>query len=349
MIRVRAVVLVALLILAPLEARAADLVVWWPEGYYAEEDAAVRETIAVFEQDSGKRVELVFYPDDELPDRVATALEVGRPPDFVFGFWRPNYIQRWALEDRLVDLTDLVGHFSDLFEPNQLERAVLLNARTGQRALYGLPMGQISNYVHVWKSLLQRAGFSLDDVPKEWQAFWAFWCDQVQPAVRKALGHEDIWGIGRPMSVEASDTTFQFFQFVYAYDADYVTRDGKLVLNDPEIRRRLIEAIDSYTAVYRTGCSPPDAVMWDDRGNNQAFLAQSVVMTANNSLSIPNALKAERVQDYYQNSATIEWPLGPYGQTFPIEGDMFQAVVFKDGGHVGSAEQFVRFLVATAG
>jgi multiple sugar transport system substrate-binding protein len=234
----------------------------------------------------------------------------GELPDFVFGFWRPNYIQGWALEDRLVDLTDTIGHFSDLFDPNQLDRAVQLNARTGQEALYGLPMGQISNYVHVWKSLLEHAGLSLDDIPKEWEAFWSFWCDQAQPAVRKALGRDDIWGIGRPMSV-ANDTTFQFFQFVYAYDADYVTRDGEFVIDDPEIKRRLIKAIDSYTAIYRKGCTPPNSLTWDDRGNNQAFLAETVVMTTNNTLSIPNALKRERPEDYYENSATIDGHLAP--------------------------------------
>jgi multiple sugar transport system substrate-binding protein len=335
----------AAIALAPLGARSADLVVWWPEGYYAEEDAAVRDTIAAFEQDSGKEVELVFYSDAELPDRVAAALAEGRPPDFVFGFWRPNYIRRWALEDRLVDLTDTVGHFSDLFDPKQLDRATLLNARTGHKALYGLPMGQVSNHVHVWKSLLQRAGLSLDDIPKAWEPFWSFWCDQAQPAVRKALGRDDIWGIGRPMSV-ANDTTFQFFQFVYAYDADYVTPDGKLVIDDPEIRRRLVKAIDSYTDIYRQGCTPPDALTWDDRGNNEAFLAETVVMTTNNTLSIPNALKRERPEDYYENSATIEWPLGPSGETFPMEGASFQAVVFKEGGNVATAKEFVRFLVA---
>ena len=47
-----------------------------------------------------------------------------------------------------------------------------------------------------------------------------------------------------------------------AYDADYVTRDGRLVIDDPEIRRRLIKAIDSYTAIYRKGCTPPDSVTW---------------------------------------------------------------------------------------
>ena len=272
--------------------------------------------------------------------------EGGRLPDFVFGFWRPNYIQRWALEDRLVDLTDTVGSFSNMFDPAQLDRAVQLNARTGQKALYGLPLGQISNYVHVWKSLLERAGLLLDDIPKEWEPFWSFWCDRVQPAVRKALGRDEIWGIGRPMSAEANDTTFQFFQFVYAYDADYVTRDGKLVIDDPEIRRRLVKAIDSYTAIYRKGCTPPDSVTWDDRGNNRAFLAETVVMTTNNTLSIPNALKRERPQDYYKNTATIEWPLGPSGETFPMEGDMFQAVVFKQAGNIAPAREFVLFLVA---
>jgi multiple sugar transport system substrate-binding protein len=207
-------------------------------------------------------------------------------------------------------------------------------------------MGQISNYVHVWNSLLERAGLSLDDIPNEWEQFWAFWCDRAQPAVRKALGRDDIWGIGRPMSAEANDTTDQFFQFVRAYDADYVTPDGKLVINDPEIRRRLVMAMDRYTAVYRGGCTPPVSVTWDDGGNNEVFLAQTVVMTTNLSLSIPNALKVDRPDEYYKNAATIEWPAGPSGQTFPTEGGFFQTVVFKEGAHVDTAKEFIRFLVA---
>ena len=60
-------------------------------------------------------------------------------------------------------------------------------------------MGRRSNHVHVWKSLLERAGFTLADIPKEWETFWSFWCDQVQPAVRRATGRDDIWGVGLPM------------------------------------------------------------------------------------------------------------------------------------------------------
>ncbi len=208
-------------------------------------------------------------------------------------------------------------------------------------------MGRATNHVHVWKSLLEQAGFTLEDIPKEWDAFWSFWCDQVQPAVRRATGRNDIWGVGLAMSVEAGDTGHQFFQFVAAYEADYVTRDGRLVIDEPEIRQRLIEAIDGYTAIYRKGCTPPDSIDLGLRSdNNKQFLAQAVVMTPNDSLSIPNALKRERPEDYYKNTATIEWPLGPRGEAFPIRGGFCAAPIFKDGGNVATAKEFVRFLVA---
>ena len=100
-------VLVALaLILAPLGARAADLVVWWEKGYYAQEDEAVREIIAAFEQETGKQVELVHHRRSELPDKIVAALEAGQPPDFAFGFLLQDYIGQWAVDDRLVDLSE---------------------------------------------------------------------------------------------------------------------------------------------------------------------------------------------------------------------------------------------------
>ena len=128
--------------MAPLSARAADLVVWWEDGYYAEEDAAVREIVAAFEQETGKQVELIFYPQAELPGKIVAALEAGQPPDFAFGLLFPYYIGQWAFDDRLVDLSDAVGHFSDVFDPEALGWELRLNGSTGQKALYGLPMGR---------------------------------------------------------------------------------------------------------------------------------------------------------------------------------------------------------------
>jgi multiple sugar transport system substrate-binding protein len=207
-------------------------------------------------------------------------------------------------------------------------------------------MLQFAINLHAWKSLLEQAGIATTDVPKEWDAFWSFWCDKVQPAVRKATGRDDIWGVGLAMSAAAGDTPYQFWQFVSAYEADYVTRDGRLVIDQPEVRSRLVGALDGYTALYRKGCVPPGAVGWDDGGNNRAFLAQTVVMTPNLSLSIPGELRTTRPEDYARNAATIEWPSGVYGQPLAIQTSWNEAAVFRAGGHEATATAFVRFLVA---
>jgi multiple sugar transport system substrate-binding protein len=206
-------------------------------------------------------------------------------------------------------------------------------------------MGFSTHNVHVWTSLLERAGFTLDDIPREWEAFWSFWCDKVQPAVRKALGRDDIWGVGLPMSITSVDTLTAFFQFAHAYEADFVTRDGRLVIDEPLVRDRLAKTLDSYTGIYRKGCIPPDAMGWDTAGNNKAFLAQTVVMTANQTLSITNALRATQPDDYYKNTATIDWPDGAYGQPLVIETGFTRAAAFRGGGHEEVAKEFVRFLV----
>jgi multiple sugar transport system substrate-binding protein len=345
--RAQTVFVALALVLAPLGAHAADLVIWWEEGFYAEEDAAVEEIIAAFEHETGKQVELVFYPQQELPETIVAALATGQPPDFAFGLRITDFASGWARDDRLVDLADAIGHFSDLFDADLLARTAWRNASTGQRAQYGLPMGRSTNHVHVWKSLLEQAGFTLEDIPKDWEAFWLFWCDRVQPAVRRATGRDDVWGVGLPMSADADDTSNQIEQFMLAYGADHVTPDGRLVIDDPEVRRRYIRAIDSYTAIYRKGCTPPSSINWNSNlDNNEQFHAQAVVMTANNTLSVVNALKHERPEDYSENTATVEWPLGPDSKPFPIRGSSFAGVVFQEGGHVATAKEFVRFLVS---
>jgi multiple sugar transport system substrate-binding protein len=339
------VALAALLAIAPLGARGADLVVWWEQGFYPQADEAVRETVATFEQDTGKQVELVQPAEDEIMKQAATALQAGTPPDFLFSARIENSAARWAYDDRLVDLQDLPDPVLGLFDADAIEVSTLLDGKTGRRGLYALPMGRISNHLHVWNSLLERAGFTLADIPQEWEPFWSFWCDRVQPAVRKALGRDDIWAVGLPMSVAATiDTEFELTQFELAYRAGWLGPDRRVRIDDPEVRAGMVRAMTAYTAIWRKGCTPPESVNWTNIDNNKAFLAQTVVMTANPTLSIPAALRRARPDDYYQNAATIDWPRAANGEPLVLEGRVDRAVVFKDGGHGAAAEQFVRFL-----
>src|SRR4051795_7148192 len=133
--RVRAVLLAAALALAPPGARAADLVVWWQLGQVNPgEDEVVRELVAAFERKTGKHVEVAFAQND-LSAKTLAALAAGSPPDFLFGLAVDAYYGQWAHDGRLVDLSDALGPLAAQFDPDALERATLLDATTGRRAL----------------------------------------------------------------------------------------------------------------------------------------------------------------------------------------------------------------------
>ena len=275
------------------------------------------------------------------------ALEAGQAPDFAFGFRVDTYTADWAFNDRLVDLSGVLGHYSDLFDPEALAWMRTAQPEDGaEGALCAANGAHVQPHSRLEEPPEAGRGSPSQDIPREWDAFWSFWCDQVQPAVRQATGRDDIWGVGLPMSADAEDTCQQLEQFMGAYEADWVTPDGRLVIDDPQVRRRLVKALDSYTAIYRKGCAPPDSISWANIDNNSQFHAQAVAMTPNHTLSIVNALKHERPEDYHENTATVEWPLGPDGKAFPILGYFFGAMVLEEGGNVATAQEFVRFLVS---
>lgn len=147
--RLRAVILATALATAPLGANAADLVVWWEKGFYAQEDEAVAEIVAAFEQQTGKQVELEQPSQDDMEAQILAAVEAGQPPDFLFGTNTDYYYGQWAYENRLVDLSDVVRPFTSLFDPDALSYATLLNAATGRRALYALSIGFSTHHVHL--------------------------------------------------------------------------------------------------------------------------------------------------------------------------------------------------------
>jgi multiple sugar transport system substrate-binding protein len=344
--RVSTVLLAAALMVQSAAARAADLVVWWEEGWYSQEDAAVREIFTAFEQKTGRQVDLAFQPENGLPDKVAAAVEAGHPPDIIYGIdVAYMHYPRWAQEGRLADLADALGPLAGQFDRDALGEVTLLDATTGRRGIYALPMGRVTNHVHAWRSLLEAAGLTLADIPQDWEPFWSFWCDKVQPAVRKSTGRDDVYGIGLPMSGVFGDTDVNLTQFIAAYGADYVTRDGKLAIDEPAVRARLIQAVDGYTALYLEGCVPPDATTWNNGSNNKAFLEQRVVLTMNATLSIPGALQTERPEDYARNTVTLAWPRGAHGQPLAIKSQSSQLAVIRAGGHVATATAFVHFLV----
>ena len=99
--RSRGIALAAMLAMAPFGARAADLVVLWEEGQSAEENEAVREIIAAFEQNTGKEVELVLGKQEQIAADLMAAIEAGRRT--------PTSSSRWLIPNPMNNGPTRVG------------------------------------------------------------------------------------------------------------------------------------------------------------------------------------------------------------------------------------------------
>jgi len=110
----------------------------------------------------------------------------------------------------LEDVSDVVDEIKGNLLPTAMQAVTLENGKTGKRSIYAIPVAQQVEHIHVWKSMVEQAGLSLNDVPKTWNEWWDWWCTTAQPAVRKATGDRQKYGVGQPMSSSASDTIFAY-------------------------------------------------------------------------------------------------------------------------------------------
>ena len=94
------------------------------------------------------------------------------------------------------------------------------------------------------------------------------------------------------------------------------------------------------------GLHPARLVTWDDGGNNEAFLAADRRHDAEHIALDPQRAQGRASRRLLQEHRDDRMATRPTGEAFPIEGRLPPAAVFKDGGNVATAKEFVRFLVA---
>jgi multiple sugar transport system substrate-binding protein len=324
------------------QAFAADLVIWWNKSYYPEEDEKFEEIVAAFEQDKGIDVELSFFTNEDMPVKTLAALTAGSPPDLAFAFlFDLQHTSRWAYEGVLEDVSDVIEPMEDRFYDYALE-SVHLTDENGERAYYAFPTQQQTAHIHVWRSMLEDAGLSVDDIPMTWHEYWDWFCDPAQPASRQATGNRQLYGVGQPMSSSASDTIFHFMMFANAFNVEWLDEAGDVVLD--QHREGLIDALESYTKPFKDGCVPPGAVNWGDADNNVNFLNQVTLMTPNPSLSIPASQYTANPENYKENIVTIEWPDKPDGEPIVYMTAIKNAVIFKASNNKEGAKEFMRYL-----
>jgi multiple sugar transport system substrate-binding protein len=321
----------------------AVLTVWWDKGYILEEDEALQQVIQAWEQHSGKQAELSFYTADEIDQKTLRAIQAGDPPDVLFSSRAEYPLLAW--EGKLADVSEVIEPVANLYSSAALQSAQLYNNLEKKQSYYAVPLHQAAIHIFYWKDLVEQAGYGPDDIPSDWDGFWTFW-QTVQDRLRSQSSSEseELYGLGLPFSIGASDTYEIFEQILEAYDVQILDEQGQLQLDDPQVRTAIAQCLDWYTQFYRQGYVPTSATRWLDPDNNRNLLDRVVVMTPNPTLSIPITLRLDP-DTYLKKLGTLEFPRKPNGDPLRHLVKIRQAVVLADAPHPEEAKDFLAYLI----
>ncbi len=318
------------------------LEIWWNEGYYPEETETVRQAVADWSAETGIETSLVFYSEKDLIQSSESAIAAGTPPDILYGqTLEPSLVPKLAWEGKLADITDVIEPIRDRYSPEALDGVYYLNGETDERSYYAVPIAQQAAHIHYWNDLLASINQTGNDIPQDWNAFWGFW-EQAQDSLRQNGWGDDLYGIGLPMSTDATDTSYQFEQFLEAFDVRLLDDSGELLVDDPQVRQGIIDTLTAYTSFYQDGYVPPNAVDWSDPDNNVLFLSGLTVMTPNPTLSIPGSQRQDEVT-YRERMATVGWPNKPNGDPMRYVVSIKQVMIFADSPQLQEAKDFVSY------
>ena len=332
------------------------LAVWWVKGFYKAEDEALFAAITKFEARTGVKVDLSQYAAEDMIPKTVAALDAGSPPDIAYSY-DVRIAAKWAFDGKLEDISDVIEPMKDRFLPATIDTAYLYDGKASKKAFYGFVLKQQMLHVEYWKDMLATAGFKENDIPGTWKEYWSFWCDKVQPAYRKATSSR-VYGIGRPMGVDSTDSFQSFMSWVDAYNVKLVEESGKLLVDDPKVRDGLISALRDYTDVYAKGCSPPSSTGWKDGDGAVAFNDRTTIMTHDYSIAIaakwlddannPRLTPAERAagrKAYDELIATAGLPKKPDGTPIVYRTVVKVGVIFRESKNKTRAREFLKVLL----
>jgi multiple sugar transport system substrate-binding protein len=325
--------------IANAEATTAE--VWWNQGFVPEEDAAFRVMVADYEKASGNKIDQSLVPFAPMRQKAISAIQSGVVPDIVevLDLWFAG-LNVW--DDKLVDISDIVEPQKLQFAPMALNCCNLYNSVSKKRGYYIAPMKIAGTPFHIWKSLVEKAGYKISDMPKTWDAFIDFF-KPVQDKLR-AQGMRNVYAYGYQLTANGGDPIATFNAFMIAYGGkDFVTPDGKLHTDDPQIRQAAIKALVKLTTPYKEGYVPPGVVNWNDADDNNAFHSKLMVMDFDGTISTEVALYNKK--DEYDDIVTQALPLDNEGKGLPAQVTTFGPMIPKGAKNVMPAKEFIKYMI----
>jgi multiple sugar transport system substrate-binding protein len=325
------------------KAAATTATMWFAQGFVQDEDVSLRKAVADYEKASGNKIELSIIPFAPERQKIISAITSGTVPDIVDN--NPiEILQIYAWQDKWHDVSDIVEAQKGQYSETALQSVRGYNAVTKKHGIYGVPVRAAIVPCHIWRPLVEKAGFKMQDLPKTWDAHFNFF-KKVQDNLRKQ-GERKVYGLGFQVTANGVDPYNLFMAFLVAYGGrDIVTADGKVHLDNPKVKEAAIKAAAYLGGAYRDGYVPPSAINWNDADDNNAFHAKLMVMDVDGTLSTEVALKEKHPEQYYQDIVTegLGYPNDNAGKPVPNIVGITSIMIPKGAKNVPVAKEFLKF------
>ena len=325
--------------IANAQAKTAE--VWFSQGFAKEEDVSLKKLVADYEKASGNKIDLSIVPFAPLRQKEVAAVQTGVVPDVMEAAdLEFPALQSW--DDKLVDVSDIVETQKKDFVPIAVDSCFLYNGVTKKRGYYMVPM-KISGWpFHIWRSLVEKGGAKIEDLPKTWDAFLDFF-KPVQDNLRKQ-GMRNIYAYGYQLTANGVDPIATYNAFMIAYGGkNLVTPDGRFNAGDPQVRAAAAKALERLTTPFKEGYVPPSCLNWNDADDNNAFHSKLMVMDFDGTISTEVAVYDKK--EDYNDIVTMGLPLGNDGKPLTNQIIAFGPVIPKGAKNIPAAKEFLKYAV----
>jgi len=322
-------------------AAAKTATVWWVQGFAQEEDVAFKKVVSDYEKASGNTIDFSLIPYAPHRQKVVSAITSGEVPDLFTA--NPSEVSAlFAYQGKLVDVGDVVETQKTQYSETALLSAQAYDGVAKKRGTYGIPIiGAVLPH-HIWKSLVEKSGRKISEIPKTWDAFYDFFKD-VQTKLR-AQGERNVYGLGLQITTNGVDPNNTFHYWLAAYGGkDLLTKDGKLHLDDPAIQQAVIKALANPTTAYKQGFVPPGAINWNDADDNNAFHSKLMVMDLDGTISTEVAIIKKK--EDYDDILTMGLPLSNDGKPVPSQLTVTNEVIPKGAKNIEVAKDFMKYFI----
>ena len=319
-------------------AAASTATMWLAQGFIPEEDAAYKATVADYQKASGNTIDYSIIPFAALRQKAVSAVAAGVVPDMIetadFNFL---YLNTW--NNKFVDVTDVFEAQKPHWSQNAHDCSFAYNNVTKKRSYYQIPWKSAAVPFRFWRSMVEKSGQNVADVPKTWDAFNDFF-RPVQDGLKKQ-GMRNVYGMGYQLTATGVDPINLFNAFTLANGGELVDAEGQLQTGNPQVKEAAIKATTYLAKQFTDGYVPPVVLNWNDADDNNAFHAKLMVMDFDGSLSTEVALYHDKEQ--YNDIMTYGLPLSNDGKPVPAQVNSFGVAIPQGAKNVPVAKEFMKY------